>query len=96
MEKITREELLKLAQMSQIQVHEDEIEDFINDISAVLGYASTLKDIASKYQERYSLPKNSSVMRDDNPRQFSSHEILACSPEREGDFFVVPRIIKQG
>ncbi len=53
MEKITREELLKLAQISQIHVQEHEIDPLIEDISAVLSYASSLKEIALAARERY-------------------------------------------
>lgn len=96
MEKITREELLKLAQISQIHVQEHEIDSLIEDISAVLSYASSLKEIALAARERYPLPKNSAVMRDDVVVPSNSELILQNAPEREGNFFVVPRIIKQG
>lgn len=94
MVKITREEVIKLAQMSQISVHEDEIPGLIKELEAVLAYASGLKAIADAHADVALLPKNSNVFRPDESVQFDSQAILALAPEREANYFVVPVVIK--
>lgn len=93
MVKITREEVIKLAHISHISVHEDEIPGIITQLEAVLSYASGLKEIAST-QNVLELSKNSNVMRNDDPVKFDSEAILALAPARESHYFIVPAVIK--
>jgi aspartyl/glutamyl-tRNA(Asn/Gln) amidotransferase C subunit len=92
---ITNQELLKLARISQITVHEDRLTHVRQEVEGVLNYASSLYDIAHNAQAVAQLHKNSNVMRDDTINPFNPEVILACAPEREETFFVVPKIIKQ-
>jgi aspartyl-tRNA(Asn)/glutamyl-tRNA(Gln) amidotransferase subunit C len=94
MVKVTRDEVIKLAHMSQISVHENEVPGLIKELEAVLAYASGLKAIADAHQGVVALPKNSNVFRTDDPVQFDSRLILAQAPEREAHYFVVPVVIK--
>lgn len=91
---ITREEVIKLARISQISVHEDEIPGLITELEAVLAYASGLKAIADAHPDVHPLPKNKNIMRSDIPVLFDSEEILAQAPERESHYFVVPAVLK--
>lgn len=94
MVKVTREEVIKLAQMSQISVHEDEIPGLIKELEAVLAYASGLKAIADAHTDVPALPKNSNIFRKDQPVLFDSQAILAEAPLAESNYFVVPVVIK--
>lgn len=83
--------------MSNILLYEDEAEQLAHDLEAVLTYASSLQSIAESNQQQEEgvpSPKNSNVMRDDLIKTASCESVLSLAPEREGDYFVVPKIIK--
>ncbi len=64
------------------------------EVDGVLNYASSLYDIANNAHSVAQLHKNVNVMRQDEIKPFNAEIILACAPEREESFFVVPKIIK--
>lgn len=90
---ITREDVLKLANISQISISEEEIPALVNDLQAVLTYASHLKDIAAQ-KTCDPMPKNSNVTRNDVVIPTPAEPLLALAPKREDQFFAVPVIIK--
>lgn len=85
--------------MSRITITADEAEKLAGEIAAVLTYASSLQEIA-KNAQKIAHPDavaqaGVNVMRDDVALPEDAQVLLAQAPEREGDYFVVPRIIKQ-
>lgn len=89
---ITREEVLKIAKMSQLAIHEDEIPAYIKQLEQVLSYAERVKEIAAEVEE----PSNRSVnvFRPDVVDKTDPEPILDQAPVREGDYFVVPVILE--
>lgn len=59
---ITKEEVLKLAQMSRIAIHDNEIEPLIKKLTAVLTYAERVTEIP-KIEEQ--VMQNKNIFRDD-------------------------------
>lgn len=92
MAKITREEVIKIAQISAIEIHEDEIEALQKQLESVLSYAERVQEFAAEPQEPST--KNVNVFREDSTQLSDSAAILKRAPEREEDFFVVPAIIE--
>jgi aspartyl-tRNA(Asn)/glutamyl-tRNA(Gln) amidotransferase subunit C len=92
MTKITKDELLKVAQMSKLRLQEKEIPSLIKQIEDLLTYAERVKEIAKDIE----LPsnKNVNVMREDVVIATDPEPILARAPEREEDYFVVPKVIE--
>ena len=80
--------------MSRIHLQASEVEQLITQIEAVLNYASGLQEIAQAHSGVDALPKNSNIMRPDLVIKTDSEPLLAQAPEREGNYFVVPKIIK--
>jgi len=90
---ITKQELLHLAQLSRISLHENELEPLVKDIDAVLTYAARVKEIAADVQE-VAIYKNVNVFREDQVKPTDPEPLLAQAPAREHNFFVVPVIIE--
>lgn len=90
--KITNEEVLKLARISNISVDTADIDRLAHELGEILNYASFLKDIADK-GTTYPLPQNSNTVREDVSRSCDTEKILSLAPERQEDYFVVPVII---
>lgn len=92
---ITKEEVLKLASISNILIEEDEAELFAKELQAVLNYASSLQEIAQTYSgPEISITKNSNIMRDDRVIATPNEPLIKQAPVYEGNFIVVPKIIK--
>ena len=89
---ITREEVEKIARLSNIELSQAEIINAQNRLEAVLNYAARVQDIAKDVD--VAILKNSNIEREDSIQPCNSQTILAQAPEREGDFFVVPVIIE--
>jgi len=89
---ITKEEVEKIARLSNIELSELEISQAQKHLEAVLSYAARVQDIAKDVD--ITLLKNENIERDDIIQPCNSQTILAQAPEREGDFFVVPVIIE--
>ena len=98
MEKITKDDLLKLAALSQISVADNEVVGLIRDIESVLEHASSLKEIAAQGIPS-PLPYQINVVRDDvsgkTAQDARPEDILAQAPERHEQYIVVPMILKK-
>ncbi len=89
---ISKEELKKLAQISSLQLNDDEVATFAQQIDGVLTYAARVADIAKDIT--ISSGKQVNVFREDVLIITNKEEILSQAPEREQDYFVVPVIIQ--
>ncbi len=92
---ITKDEILKLAKISQIAITEQEIEKVQNEIEPILQYASILKDVAQGKKTDGFEFKNKNVTRPDVIARTDSEIIISRAPLAQDNFFVVPAIIKQ-
>jgi aspartyl-tRNA(Asn)/glutamyl-tRNA(Gln) amidotransferase subunit C len=91
MAKITKEEILKIAKMSHLELHDDEIPALLQQLDDVLSYAERVKEVSGVSQE--APVRNINVMRDDVAVPSDPEKLLAQAPEREGSYFVVPAIL---
>lgn len=93
---ITREEVLHVARLARLSMPEAEAECLRGQISAILDYVKQLERIDT----RDVLPTSHAVemgtpFRDDVVEPFGGKEaLLANAPDRQNDFFRVPRIIE--
>lgn len=91
---ITKEELLKLAQLSCIKLEDDEVEPLRASIEAVLGYASRLKDVAAQHADGIQQVMPTNIFRADTAL-VCTEPIVDYASVHENNYFVVPVIIKQ-
>jgi len=92
MAKISREEVLKIAQMSHIELKEHEIDPLVKQLDAVLSYAACVQEIAA--QVEIASNKAVNVWREDQVIPTDPEPILAQAPEVQEHYFVVPRILE--
>jgi aspartyl-tRNA(Asn)/glutamyl-tRNA(Gln) amidotransferase subunit C len=90
---ISQEEVLKIAKISHITVHDDEVGQLTKELEAVLSYAARVQEIAAQIEEP--LTKNINVFREDTVCPSDPETILQQAPQREENFFVVPAIIEK-
>lgn len=88
---ITRDELLKIARLSHMEISESEIGALLADIDNVLAYAKRVNEV------KVDLPAGqrlTNVFRDDVAAPCNPDPLLAQAPERVHDFYVVPKILE--
>jgi aspartyl/glutamyl-tRNA(Asn/Gln) amidotransferase C subunit len=96
---ISREEILKLAELSRIQLSETEVESLQKDISSILDYVGQVSAVEGNAEKE--VPLHHNVMREDVPyspdnQLFTAREdIVNQFPRREDDFDVVRKIIQK-
>ncbi len=93
MVKITREDVLKIARMSHIQIHEHEIDQIAHNLGAVINYAARVQEVAVDVQ----IPsvKTVNIFREDVVAPSIGELVLSRAPESEANYFVVPAIIEK-
>ncbi|MDO8590351.1 MAG: Asp-tRNA(Asn)/Glu-tRNA(Gln) amidotransferase subunit GatC [bacterium] len=93
---ISPEDIKKLANLARIRVSEEELPKLSKDIENVLGYVAQLSEVNCEKLNVNSKPDLINVMREDiNPHETGiyTEKILANSPRRQGDYFVVKKIL---
>jgi aspartyl-tRNA(Asn)/glutamyl-tRNA(Gln) amidotransferase subunit C len=93
---ITKEIVEYVANLSRIDLNEKELEKLSGQLTVILDFIDTLKnkDITDVKPTSHILPI-SNVLREDIPKaSLSPLKTLENSPETQGNFFVVPKVIE--
>jgi len=93
MAKISRQEVLDIARISNLEVHSDEIESLMHQLEQVLSYAERVKEVTDVQEFAV---HTSNVFREDTITTSNPETLLMRAPEREGNYFVVPLILEGG
>lgn len=92
MTKVSKEEIIKLAAISNIKIMPEEIEPLAQQLEEVLTYAVRVTDLAADVQEPST--KNVNVFREDLIVATDPELVRSQAPVREHDFFVVPAVLE--
>lgn len=93
--KITKEEVLHVANLARLDVDKVLIDKFAAQIGTILEYVDTLNRVNTKEVT----PTSHAIFltnafRDDDERQsFDSDSVLSNAPEKEDGNFIVPKVI---
>lgn len=91
---ISRQEVLHIAQSSQLLIDDNEINKIIEQLSNVLTYAASVQQVTIKNIVGQQ-PLLSNVFRADQVQVTDYQPIMACAPHEEGNCFIVPMILDQ-
>ena len=89
---ITRDEVLHVARLARLELTDDEVERFREQLNAILEAVGKVSELDLADVEPTAHPLDLvNTWREDEPRpSFSVDEALSNAPDREGDFFRVP------
>ena len=92
MAEISRDEVLHVAQLARLDLTEDEVVRFQEQLSAILGAVSKVSELDLQDVPPTAHPLElSNAWADDLPRPcLPLDEAFANAPDREGDLFRVP------
>ncbi len=94
--KISKSEVEKIAHLARLEIEDDRKEKMVEQLGNILQYIDKLKDADV---DGVSLSPGAAMMnnvfREDIPEASPGPSVtLANAPERDDDFYVVPRIVK--
>jgi aspartyl-tRNA(Asn)/glutamyl-tRNA(Gln) amidotransferase subunit C len=92
---LTREEVLKIAKLSRIELTEKEVEKFQKELSAILEYVEELKQVnVDGVEEVAQVTGLVNVQRDDKAVETQNREeILSQAPEIKDGYYKVKAIL---
>lgn len=96
--KINEQEVRHVAKLARLACTDEEIVRLTAQLGAILDYVAQLQEIDTTDVEplAHCLPI-SNVFRDDAVRpSLSNEEALANAPDRDGEFFAVPKVLGDG
>lgn len=92
---IDLDQVRKVALLARLDLSPDEEQQFTGQLSSILDYFEQLSELQTDEVEPTTRAIDlSNVTRSDTLMPFSDREaILTCAPEREADYFKVPKIL---
>jgi len=97
MAKLTKEDVLKLAKLSRLQLKDDEIPELHKDIDAILKFVEEIQSVDLKdYQPTTQVTGLQNVMRADEAINYgvSPEELLKNVPNKEKGYIKVRRVLE--
>ena len=93
--KISKEELLHIAKLSDLEIKENEIEEYLKNLEDILNYTETIDKIdVSKLDETIGATEDYNVFRKDEVKQFDNiDQMLENGPEVDRNMFKIPKVL---
>jgi aspartyl-tRNA(Asn)/glutamyl-tRNA(Gln) amidotransferase subunit C len=90
---ITKDELVKIAKLSGVNVADNEVDHFTSQVQKVLGFVDQLQEVTvTTAAESVS---NVNIFRPDVCQASAADSPLDAAPQRQDRYFVVPRILDE-
>ena len=93
---ITRDEIVKLAQLSSLSLSETEVTDLQGEITNILSYVEQLNELdTTGVEPAYQVTGLANITRVDEvmPSEVSREDLLALAPESKHDQIKVPKVL---
>ncbi|MHC4623211.1 MAG: Asp-tRNA(Asn)/Glu-tRNA(Gln) amidotransferase subunit GatC [Planctomycetota bacterium] len=93
--RIDEEQVRKVAKLARLKLTEAEVEEFTGQLRAILDYVEKMNELDTSDVKplAHCLPV-SNVLREDVAKEsLGTEKALANAPERDGEFFKVPKIL---
>lgn len=96
--KLTEEQVRHVAKLARLNCTDEEIATFTSQLSAILDYVTQLEEVDTTDVEPLAhCLAVQNVFRDDVVKpSLSNDEALANAPQRDGEFFTVPKVLGAG
>lgn len=94
--KITREEVAHVARLAMLEITEQEVVLYTQQLNAILEYADRLKELETKSVApmAHVLPLHNVFREDEESSCLTREAALANAPAEEDGMFRVPRVIE--
>lgn len=93
--KLSREQVLKIAHLARLELTLEEVERYSTQLSSILDYVEKLNQLNVDGIEptAHAISVPNPFRNDEAVQNETREQSLSNAPDREGDFFRVPRVI---
>ena len=94
--KVSKEELLHIVKLANLNIKDDEVESYLNNLQDILNFADVVNKAPIEGLEgTIGANENYNVFRKDEIKVFDNHEgLLRNAPEQERGMFKIPKVIQ--
>ena len=92
---ISKEEVMHIAKLACLNISDDEIESYRNNLQEILDFAKTVDSVNTEgVGETIGTNENYNVFRKDEVKKFEDREaLLQNAPEKERRMFKIPKVM---
>jgi len=93
--KIDQAQVRKVARLSRLELTDAEVEEFTDQLSAILDYVEKMNELDTDNVQSlaHCLPVSNIFRQDCVKQSLGTERTLANAPQRDGEFFKVPKIL---
>lgn len=93
MAEFNKEDLLKVAKLSALELNEKEIESFGEQLKKVLNFIDQITEV--KTDGNIEQVRNKNIFREDEILASNAKDVINQAPEQQLNYFVVPKILNE-
>ena len=92
---VSKEEILHIAKLANLNIHEDELDKYVLNLQDILNFANIVNNAPlDGVQETIGALELSNVFRKDEVIEYEDKEgLLQNAPEQEDNMFKIPKVI---
>lgn len=92
---VSREEILHIAKLANLNIKEEEVENYLLNLQEILNFANIVnKAPVDGLDETIGANDNYNVFRKDEVKVFEDNEsLLMNAPEKERNMFKIPKVL---
>ena len=96
--KIDEAQVRKVAMLGRLDLTDEEVRQFTGQLEAVLAYMDKMNELDTEGVEplAHCLPISNCLRADEVRPSMGADAALANAPQRDGDYFKVPKILDDG
>lgn len=96
-QRIDQAQVRKVAQLARLALTEAEVQEFTGQLGAILDYVNQMNQVRTDEVEplAHCLPVSNCFREDVVQDSIDADRALANAPDRDGDFFKVPKILDE-
>ena len=96
-QRIDKAEVEKVAKLSRLDLTDAEVQEFTGQLSAILEYVEKMNELDTTDVEplAHCLPISNVFRADCVKESLGTEKALANAPQRDGEFFKVPKILDE-
>ena len=93
--KVSKEELLHIADLADLNIKEDEVDNYLENLQDILNFAEVINNASTEgLEETIGANENCNVFRKDEIKEFDNKEgIMNNAPEKERNMYKIPKVL---
>lgn len=93
---VSKEEILHIAKLANLNIREDEIDNYINNLQDILNFANVVNNVNTEgLEETIGENDRYNVFRKDEVKVFEDNKaLLQNAKEQERNMFKIPKVIQ--